>query len=412
MKKSLQTGLILLFIFTLIGCTESTIEFPDDGLQTAVLEAAELNKDITTEDAKLLTSIDASEKGIQSIIGIEQLESLETVDLSDNEIEDFTPLLKLENLESLDIIGNFHDDDFDTIELLMEKGVTVHYDDRPDFAETGPPSEGVFYKVEEGNNTVYLFGSIHVGMEEIFPLHDSVEEAFDKADYLAVEIDTTELNGFEVAHYLNQVGTFQDGRTLSNVVPEDLFSDAVDILQGHHYDETMINMLKPWYAAMMISNVAVEDAGYSAEYGIDFYFIERARDNIEIIGLETFEGQLSMFDILTEESQIEYLREVVEEYDYAEEEIGELMEVWRNGDIDALLPHREIDETRSDDYQEYMRALMDDRDYDMTEKIEEFLLDGHGETYFVVVGAMHLVGETSIVGLLEDRGYDIVEGIQ
>jgi uncharacterized protein YbaP (TraB family) len=50
---------------------------------------------------------------------------------------------------------------------------------------------------------------------------------------------------------------------------------------------------------------------------------------------------------------------------------------------------------------------MDERDLLMTDKIEEFLNADNGETYFVVVGALHLAGDNSIADLLETRGYSV-----
>jgi uncharacterized protein YbaP (TraB family) len=41
----------------------------------------------------------------------------------------------------------------------------------------------------------------------------------------------------------------------------------------------------------------------------------------------------------------------------------------------------------------------------MTEKIEEFLTKG--ETYFIVVGAAHLVGKDGILERLKEKGYSV-----
>ena len=49
------------------------------------------------------------------------------------------------------------------------------------------------------------------------------------------------------------------------------------------------------------------------------------------------------------------------------------------------------------------KKLLDERNYSMEEKIEVFLQDD--ETYFVVVGAGHLVGENGIINLLKGKGY-------
>ena len=49
--------------------------------------------------------------------------------------------------------------------------------------------------------------------------------------------------------------------------------------------------------------------------------------------------------------------------------------------------------------------LIYERNRTMAQKIEEFLKTK--ETYFVIVGAGHLVGEKGIVGILKKRGYRV-----
>ena len=51
----------------------------------------------------------------------------------------------------------------------------------------------------------------------------------------------------------------------------------------------------------------------------------------------------------------------------------------------------------------FKKRLFDDRNHAMTDKLTGYLRQGG--SYFVVVGAGHLVGEQGIVRLLEKRGY-------
>ncbi|PIB52543.1 TraB/GumN family protein, partial [Pseudomonas sp. 2995-1] len=92
-----------------------------------------------------------------------------------------------------------------TLLELEENGVQVEFEAEEeivfDFDADGPRPEGVFYKVEEGSTTVYLLGSIHVGMEELYPLHESIETAFLESDHLAVEIDITDIDEMAMTQY-------------------------------------------------------------------------------------------------------------------------------------------------------------------------------------------------------------------
>ncbi|MDQ0254007.1 uncharacterized protein YbaP (TraB family) [Evansella vedderi] len=416
MLRRLSYIFLTAIIVLTTGCTsdgEEGLQFEDTQLTLAIKDALSLEESeiISEKDAADLLELDGKNYGISSLKGIEALVELKHLDLQDNHIEDLTPLLNLENLETVLLYNNPFSleegsQSLSIIHELEEDGIVVHYEETFIYEETGPPAEGVFYKVENGNNTVYLFGSIHVGMADIYPLHPAIEGAFEEADYLAVEIDLTDISDFEMMELIGTIGFYEDGSTLEQAIGGKAFKQLVDLLAPFGYEASMLNFFKPFVVQDLVTMLAAELAGLHPDDGIDLYFMERAnKDDIEIISLETVEDQLLLSTILSEETQAKDLIDSIENFDQLSAEVEQLMNIWRNGDTEAILELRESE--YEEDYEEYMKALLDDRDYLMTEKIEEFLLHDTGETYFVVVGAMHLVGEKSIVGLLNNRGYNV-----
>lgn len=68
-----------------------------------------------------------------------------------------------------------------------------------------------------------------------------------------------------------------------------------------------------------------------------------------------------------------------------------------------------IDDEGDESFQEFDKKMWEERDNNMTEKIKEYLVDSEN-TYFVVVGAGHMVGDTGIITQLEEEGiYEIVQ---
>ncbi|MCD8510912.1 MAG: TraB/GumN family protein [Bacillus sp. (in: Bacteria)] len=414
--------LFILFSIVMIsltaGCnaTSEEIQFSDSQLASAIKVAAGLEDTdtITESDVIDIIELDAQGYGITHLQGIEALLELVHLNLQDNEIDDLSQLFLIENLETVLLYNNplsldTNEDVLSQIQQLEANGVTVHYDEIPVYEQTGAPAEGVFYKVEHGGNTVYLLGSIHVGMEDIYPLHPAIEDAFALADYLAVEIDMTTVSEFEMMELLASIGFYEDGESLQEAIGQNAFTELVTLLRPYGYDEMMLNLFKPFVVQDLLTMMAAEAAGLHPDDGIDLYFMDRASyAEMPIISLETIEEQLLLSTFLPEELQAMELIQSIEAFDQLTDEIIELMDVWRQGDTEALLAIRnaEIEEG----YEDYMRALLDDRDLQMADRIEEFLLDESGSTYFVVVGAMHLVGDTSIAGLLKDRGYELQLG--
>ncbi|SER83919.1 TraB/GumN family protein [Salipaludibacillus aurantiacus] len=405
-KLTLLAGLSLLFT----ACTDETstdeTPFEDEALKDAVAEEAGGNG-LSENDLSDIQSLDASGAGITSLEGIGSLPNLRDFNLSHNDINDFSPLLSLENLENLHagdlfITVESEGSKLEVLEELEENGVEIEGRTRLAFEDTyDGPSKGVFYRVEENGQTVYLFGSVHVGDEEMYPLHNDIEEAFQEADYLAVEIDTADVNEMEASQVMMEHGTYTDGTSLSDVVDDEIYEEAADRLAAYGLNEAMINQFKPWFVSMMLSDLALEETDYRSEEGIDMHFIERAHESgLPVISLESIESQIESLSSAPEEEQVESLEEMVKQFDIYEEELETMINVWKAGNTDIFAQLREMDGDTD-------QLAMDERDEDMTAQIEEFLSDDSGDTYFVVVGALHLAGENSIPDLLTERGYSV-----
>lgn len=270
-------------------------------------------------------------------------------------------------------------------------------------------SKGVFWKIENGENTVYLFGSVHIGAPHMYPLHEQIEGAFNKADVLAVEGNPNTKDEMEMMEYIYKYWFYEDESMIQDHISEELFLQLRDVLLDlGMYNEVMLSM-KPYPLSQMMSSALFETYGYSSDYGIDYYFIDRAEGVIPIIELETFEDQLDPINKLSNESHVEVLEQFLEELENMEDDFSEMMTWWVEGNIAEFekLRNKESAEPLPEDQYAFSKAFIDERDENMTEKIIEFLEGDEGKTYFVVVGALHLAGNNSIVDLLSSAGYNV-----
>lgn len=381
--------------------------FEDEALESIVLQELETEAgNITEEDLSTIKTLDASDAGITDLDGIDSLTALISLDVTGNNIDDFSPLQSLENLTEVHIGDIYFTGDMDSpvwssLEGLEENNIDVHARNRLSFDEHEGSSEGVFYRVQDNDQTVYLFGSIHVGDESLYPLHAQIDEAFEEADHLAVEIDMSDVNELESSQMMMQKGIYMDGTTLSDVLEDDVFSETVDQLSGFGLDKSMLEQFKPWFVSMLLSEVALEETDFNGDNGIDMHFIDRANDKgLPIISLESIESQFESISSAPEEEQITSLEDMLNAFDIYEEELTQMIRVWRSGNKDVFAQMRQMEENSD-------QLSMDERDLAMTEKIEAFLAGEDGDTYFIVVGSLHLAGDNSIVDLLEERGYSV-----
>jgi len=272
-------------------------------------------------------------------------------------------------------------------------------------------SKGILYEVKGGDNEVYLFGSLHYGYENMYPLDDAVYEAFEAADVLGMELDMEELTEAEISDEFAEQGMLEDGTQMSDHVPEEVFDQIVEEVEVFGITEADLNLFAPWFGRELLTELLFEEIEYSPEYGIESYFMEKAED-MEVIGLETVKDQLEPNHLLSEKSQILQLENTIEEVQDVEstqEELEKMIAGWKAGERENLEEIRveSIEEAETESLEEYHRAMYDERDVQMAAEIETLLENGEDKTYFITVGSLHLVGDNSIVELLKEEGFQV-----
>jgi uncharacterized protein len=249
--------------------------------------------------------------------------------------------------------------------------------------------------------TLYLLGSVHLLRPEVYPLDEAIYAAFDEAAVVAFELDFDEM--MAAAPMMIQRGTFDDGRTLRQVLPAEVYADLEAQVRQTALPMEAVERMKPWMASLTLSSLALQQGGFEAAAGIDLHFHERARAaGMEIIGLETIEDQIDVFEGMSEDAQVAMLRSTLEELDVTVAQMDEATEMWRRGDTDALA---EMFVEQMGDQPEAMERLLFARNRAWIPEIVA-LLD-RPQTAIVIVGVGHLAGEQNVIDLLRERGYEV-----
>lgn len=412
MKRIYLNLFLFLIAVITIGCqAEESIQFEDAKLEQAIREElSKTNEKLTVSDIKNVKELDLSGHGITSLGGIEHFEALEVLSIADNDIRDFSILKKLHSLEEVNVTGNPNANQSEQLAILEElraQGIIVIGPQKTVVGRPDGPG-GFLWKVENENTTVYLQGTIHVGKEELFPLNEKIEQAYLEADVVSPEIDIVGFDLIEMQSIMMSMGTYQDGTTIKDHISDALYKKLEQKLSEFGMPIHLIENYQPWLMAQTVESLLSLESDFIE--GVDEYFLTRAHDDgKEIIPLEHPEDQFAIFANLSEEYQVEMLEAsldlTVEEYS---EQIEALLDVYMEGNQEKLLEiAMEDNRTATEEDEAFMRALNDDRNDGMADKIIGFLEKGEDKTYFVMVGALHLVLEPNIISILEEKGYTV-----
>jgi uncharacterized protein YbaP (TraB family) len=202
-------------------------------------------------------------------------------------------------------------------------------------------------------------------------------------------------------------GMYWDGSRIQDHISSEALSKLEAFTEEIGIPFEKFERIKPW---MLEIHIAVSDfmkAGYEFNKGIDLYFLKRARrDRKTIKELESVEFQLAMMSSLPEKVQEICLLETIEDYARDSDSLEELVGAWKRGDIQAMNNGLFESFDMNDPVDKiYYEKVFKDRNIQMADRIEEYLKSGI--VHFVVVGSGHLLGEDSILTLLERKQYRI-----
>lgn len=267
-----------------------------------------------------------------------------------------------------------------------------------------------YYRIEgHGGATLLLMGTIHLGPVEGWNFSPALKDGIDEADSFIFEIDLREATDERVSTILANRVILPVSVTIEDVIsPEtaQLLNDHEVLLTELGLPELARRRLKPWFLAVSMIEVASLQSGYSGVYSAESQILVALEDR-PLAGLETFEAQLAMFDDLSPRHQDLMLADTLSRLDQAVEDIDELARAWGRNDQQALeqIAYQGMNELP--ELKGFYDILFGERNRDWVLQLGQILRDPEraGETVFVAVGALHLVGPDSVIQMLEAEGY-------
>jgi len=260
------------------------------------------------------------------------------------------------------------------------------------------------WRVQSNKSTVYLLGSIHFLKKDVYPLSNAIENAFNASNVLAVEANVNDISGLNVQR-LMESAFYPGDDTLERHVSGSTLKTIKEQTEGLGLPVEIVYKQKPWLLGLTLESLALLKSGYDPNYGIDKYFLSKAADKKKILELESLDYQIDLLSGLSENEQELFLLQTIKDLKILEREVNALVDAWKTGAADRFAST--VTKNLADDrrFIPIYDKLIYKRNRDMASKIEGFLKTK--DTYFVVVGAAHLLGDRGIIQLLRGKGYSV-----
>ena len=257
------------------------------------------------------------------------------------------------------------------------------------------------WELENTDNRVLILGSVHFLRASDYPLPDGVFAAYELADNLVMEVDMDDLDPLEAQAVMTRLGVSEDGRDLREILGEQDYEIVAKRAKELGLPIELFQHIEPWLAGLTISQMQMLALGFDPSWGIETQMMQRAiQDGKPIDGLETLDEQLGFLDALDEDTQAMFLMQSLDDATRVQQELESMVTAWRSGDTQdmaELFLQEMLDEAPA-----LYDALLVQRNRSWLSTIED--LTTRNENYLIVVGTLHLVGDDSVISMLDESG--------
>lgn len=244
----------------------------------------------------------------------------------------------------------------------------------------------------------YLFGTIHDDDPRVIALHPSIKKAFEQSESFSAEVMLDAMSVMTMGTMMLS----QTAQPLKADLTENEYQQCISILAGYGIPEMMLDHMAPWAIATTIS---LPNKSTAVVLDMKLYMDAQAAGK-KVYGLETVQEQMGTFTQLSRKEQIVFLKQAIKDHHKVPQMYAELLKAYLDRDLDALQAQSEkYNQDSDEELKEFFEnELLSKRNKLMHQRMQARLNEGRA---FIAVGALHLPGDTGLINLLRQQGYQV-----
>ena len=268
-------------------------------------------------------------------------------------------------------------------------------------------STPAIWRACDNDNCLYLLSSFHALQPTDYPMSNAVQKAYADAELLVFEVAPDELLSQELVLEMQKTGLLPASQQLQQLLPEKTWGLILKWIEKNpSYTINVVQQLKPWYLALIITNSQAKAKGFEASNGVEQYFMSHGKSNKKpSIGLEKAQQQIGLFNDMKLATQIELLQESLLPIEKKNNDLEQLHAFWKAGDVAGM--EKITVQKMQREYPELYQSINVDRNNAWLPQLQNLLDKNAEQDVLVVVGALHLIGPDGVVKKLQSKGYKV-----
>ncbi len=263
--------------------------------------------------------------------------------------------------------------------------------------------EGLLWKVEKpGQSTIsYVFGTIHMIPKEKYFLPSGFDAAFKQCPRIFMEIDMDDMNDLGKIMGIMDKVFMDDELRLSDLLKQEEYEKIKNYFDQMGLPMMMLERMKPLFLSALAGTdgnpMALKEGSFKS-YEMELSQMAE-KNNKELLGLETIDFQLSIFDKIPYAVQAKMLLDAIAADTSKNDQTDLMFDQYTKQDLEQM---SESVEKEDSSLNPYLDVLLFERNKNWIPKMK---LEMEKGSCFFAVGAGHLGGHKGILQLLADEGY-------
>jgi len=272
----------------------------------------------------------------------------------------------------------------------------------PGEQSAAPQDVGLLWRLQRDGRTSYLYGSMHIGRPAWSRPGPALQEALQKVDVLALELDGSDSR--------TQAALARSSRADKNAALPPPMQARLDAQSRAAC--LPAQSLAPMHPMLQLSTLTVLMArwdGLDMAYGQEIMLTREARARgLPIVGLERAEDQMNALIPKDRQTLLHSVDEGLKQLEQGRVRPAmlRLASAWERGDLGELQRYEQwCDCVQSEADRAWLRRLNDARNPHLAAGIAS--LHGSGRSVLAAVGALHMSGPQALPRLLAAKGFTI-----
>ncbi|KGJ99361.1 TraB/GumN family protein [Thalassotalea sp. ND16A] len=261
------------------------------------------------------------------------------------------------------------------------------------------------WQVSKKGNTVYIGGTVHVLSANDYPLPAAFAQAYQKSSVLVFEMDMSKAQTPEFQQQMLTKMTYQDGRTYADELKPETVTKLNKYMQEKGLPVGNLQMFKPSMLSVTLTMIELQRLGLGGT-GVDaFYNTKGLSDKKSFKYLELPEQQIDYLANMGKGYEDELIHYTLDDMAKLPTVMQQMKGAWRVGNNQELynIAAKEWQQSFPTSYNQ----LIVERNNNWLPEIEAYF--ANAEVEFVLVGALHLVGNDGVLAQLKKKGYSITQ---